>query len=1412
VGRVPCARESKLPRLRRPFECAVLLAAVLGLRGRVDAGEIRGRLLIGERPAPGVTVSALPYEAPDVEARRLARRGDAPKALASAITRGDGTFAVAVPDTAGVPVRLLAEGGGVVASWVGGTYDATESDDLGEHALARAETLAGKVVSGTGTPVAGASVTVWPLGASAAGDAEVVPAPRTVVTGPDGVFRSSEAAVDGNRLTVVARSFGAAALSSVRAGAMPRPITLGLGALVSGVVLRSDRRTPAAGALVRLETGGLETPWVEAGPDGRFQLTDLPARAGTVVAEGGDAGLGEAATGPLPAPPGRVLSIVLAAPPTLEGLAIDTGTRAPVPRVRITVEDGARTRTAHTGPDGRYRIRGLLPQRPYRLRADEPRHTPYVRARVLLTTAETLRVDVPLTLAATLAGRVVDEAGKPVAGALGRIMPAPPARMAARLGAWRAADRLVFRTGADGTFKATRLVAGDEQRLAIAHPDYQPKTTGGLSLAPGRTKTVEVVLRRGLTLAGRVRDEAGRPVADAEIELGSGRGFGARAARALGVSALAEARPKASSGSDGRFEVKGLSEGDYSLTVSKAGFADHRLDRVPIDAGRRDPLDITLSAGADIRGTVSRRDGRSAEGYRVRAVIAGSSEPGFGPFAGGDLLRGTGADGSFSIGGLRAGETYDLVVLGPDGTGTRREGVAAPSEDVDIVVPGPGRISGRVIDAQTLSPIPDFQVDFGPDRSSGRGGFGPGGRAGGAGRAVVRALRAFAGDASAGPQAIHSEDGAFALEDVPAGTWEVVAQAKGYQSARVGGVAVEEGGTREGVEVRLTPGNAIRGRVLDGAGGVPVLDASVTLQRAGGGGRALAQLMGDSDARTDGDGRFTIEGLAPGSYTVVAQHPDFADATAVVDVKEGPAAAELRMLPGGTVGGVVLSTTSTPLAGAAVSLSSGAGGGFGRGGFGGFAGGDSTVTDESGRFRFRHVTAGRYTVAASLRGQRTTPTDVILQVGESRENLVLSLASGTRIRGMVTGLSSALRAGVRVSASGPDGYGAATTTAADGSFELTGAPAGPVDLRAMAGDPTSMRSASTQVVVAEGEEEAQAQIVFESGFTLSGLVTRNGQPVEGASVSASLGGRGTFVSARTNASGAYRLEGLSEGTYTVSVSQGGAARTQSIAIEGDASLDLVIPFARLGGVVLDGATHQPLADVVVQATAPAATRGPRTASTDSNGRFSLEDLEATPYTLVARKSGYQLETREVTPVEGGGDDLVLELARGAGIAIEVRDASFGVPLRAVQARATSGAGGVVFAGIVTLDSDGRGEIPSLPPGSYGLAVYASGYAPATLVVTAPAPPVLLPLTVGGGIEIQAGPVTLGRGSARAQILTGGGQPYPFAFFAPEGRVTLTAPIRRLENLAPGAYVLQVEGAEPRPFEVRADALTTIALP
>lgn len=1388
---------------------------LLAFGATAGAGEIRGRILVAGVPAAGATLAAVPYEAPIDEARRLARRGEAPRPLTTATTRPDGSFVLSVAAVPALAFRLQAQGGGVAPSWLEGTFDSTESEDLGDHTLPRAQSLAGRVVNASGAAVAGAEVTVIAGALGAQTDPDVAPASRTVRTGADGTFRCDEAGAGANRLLVEAKGYGATSIANVGSGTMPRPIALGPGASLSGIVLRADRKTRAGGALVRFESGGVATRWVETGADGAFLLADLPPRTGRVIVDAGEAGMGGASAGGSRAP--AALTIVLAPPATLAGSVIDVGSRALVPRARITLEDGDRTLLARGGPDGRYAVRGLAPERPYRLKVDEPRYASFERGGILLVTGETKRLDVPLRRAASISGRVVDESGKPVANALGRLVSRGDNTFADRLRMARGGGRVVFRSAADGSFTATGLAPGEDQRLTVLHPDFEPRLVAGLSLTAGGSKAgLTVVLRRGLTATGIVRDDAGRPVPDAEVEMLPLRGFGGRGGgafagggppgrggRGAGNTGGAS-RPAATSRGDGRFEVKGLSEGDYELSVSKDGYADQSVVPVRVRADPVPSVEVTLAAGASIRGSVVRPDGSGAEGYGVRAVPSGSRR--VAPPGGANAVT-TAADGSFLIGGLRPGESYDVVTLARDRPVTRREGVDAPTDGIEIILPTPGRISGRVVDAQTLSPVADFQVAYGPDRSSGGGGFGPGGRGGG-GRGGFAGAPGGRGDR----QALHSDDGSFVLDEVPAGTWEVVAQAEGYQTARVGGITLEEGGTRSGVDVRLRRGASIQGQVLDANTGQPILDVAITLRRPGGAGAVT--LAGDADARTDGDGHFAVEGLGPGSYTVMARHPDYADGSALVEVKDAPVAADLRLTPGGSVGGTVLSEANAPLPGATVTLGAG-GGGFGRGGA--FAGAQTTMSDDGGRFRFTHVTAGRYAVSASVRSRQTLPVELVLQAGEARENLVLSLAAGARIHGLVTGLPSALRGNVNVTASGPDGFFTSSRAGADGSFELAGAPVGPINLRATASDTTgSTRSATSQVSVTDGQTDLEADIAFETGFTLSGTVTRAGQAVSGATVSAGLqGGGGRMASARTDESGAYRLEGLVQGSYTVTAgADGGRPQRQTATLSDDTTLDFVLPSARVTGVVVEAGSQQPLPDATVQAAPQDATGPPgRGASTDSNGRFSIDGLEPQTYVVSARKPGYQVESKNVTPADGGAEDVVLALVRGDGIGLEVRDAQFGVPVRAAQARAVDGQGAVAFAGGVMLDSDGRGEIPSLRPGSYVLTLYAAGYAPAVLAATSPSPRVFIAVSPGGTLEIHAGAKTLAAGTARGQILTADGQPYPFSPFSGDGHFTLSAPIRRLENLGAGSYLLQMDaGGSPQQFQIAVGSLVVVTLP
>jgi hypothetical protein len=276
------------------------------------------------------------------------------------------------------------------------------------------------------------------------------------------------------------------------------------------------------------------------------------------------------------------------------------------------------------------------------------------------------------------------------------------------------------------------------------------------------------------------------------------------------------------------------------------------------------------------------------------------------------------------------------------------------------------------------------------------------------------------------------------------------------------------------------------------------------------------------------------------------------------------------------------------------------------------------------------------------------------------------------------------------------------------------------------------------------------------------------------------------------------------------------SRTQELHISGDATLDIQVPVARLAGTVVDAASKQPLAEASVEADSgeaqPGGPRMVRGSATDSNGRFAIEDLEPKAYTLTARRAGFQFERRQTTAAEGGSDEIVIELQRGEGIGIQARDGIFGVPLRGLTARVLDASGSSVFMGNVSLDSEGRGEIPSVKPGQYTGMVDASGYAPVSFTVSVPAPLVAVAMTPGGNVDIHAGPAALAKGPVILQFLDGSGRPYWYSIFAQNGRLVVSTPTRLVENFAAGRYTLSYALGKPQTFTVAEGQTTVIELP
>ncbi|MBZ5637248.1 MAG: carboxypeptidase regulatory-like domain-containing protein [Acidobacteriia bacterium] len=1391
---------------------ALLIAAHLAPPA---AGELTGRVLLGDRPAAGVTASALPYEPPFEEARREARRLPPPRPLASTTTKTDGGFVLAVPAEAGkeklFTVRL--EGGGGVAECVAGVWDASETADLGDLVFGAAAKLGGKVVDAKGAPVADAEVVLVAPG-NPAGDLDLEPSPRLMRTDVAGAFRFDDASETGNVVMVEKPGFIAARRTGVKARASMPPIVLATGAPLAGVVRKPDRTSPAGGALVRID-GRTTTQWVEAGPDGSFTISDAPSGDVTAVADAGEAGYVEQGRIRLPLAPGTALTLVLEPPSALAGRTVEAKTLRPVPRARIELRGGGETRTARSGPDGTFLFRPL-PLHYWTLRADEPRYVRWTREGVTVHPGETKRLDVPLVLGASIAGRVTDESGRPIGDARGILSPSGPMTSKSFGRRVRGSETPTFRTRPDGTFKATRLTPGPSQILTVSHAECERATLGGINLAPGETKTgVAMVMKRGLVVTGIVKDGEGRPVSGASAKLvwtpgSSGPRRVLQSIASGGSGGMADDR-SATTGNEGTFAFLGVAPGEYYLVVEHAGYATQRVGGVKIEtAGSPKPVEVTLDPGAVISGRLVRRTGEGAEGLRVLMSTQGRARAAGGKFFFSPNDQVTGPDGAFFIDGLKTGKGYDLQIVGPSGPVAEKEGVTAPASGLTITVAGTGRITGTAMDASDGHPLEEFQVAYEPDR--GRGPFRgvARGAAGGPGQAWVRS----------------SLDGAFALEDVPAGTWSVVVTAPGYQPARAGGVTVEEGSTRSGIEVRAIKGATVKGHVADAQTGASVADASVSLSQAGASPGLGAMLDGTSaeDAWTDADGRFEIGGVAPGKQSIRVTHPDYTETTTTVQVAEDGASAEIRLASGSGIVGTVVTDAGPAVAGADVTLSE-TGGGLGP-----LAGlsltGRTSLTDGAGQFRFDHLGPGRYTATASLDLRASAPVTVVLQAGQAQEGLVLRLQTGITLQGTVSGLSDDVMKGASVTANGENSYYQSTAVGAGGTFELDNVPPGVVTLRGSATDTSgSTRVITKQVTAAADQPVLTVDLVFEPGYTLSGQVSRAGQPVASATVVAWLQGRGgRQVSAVSGPDGNYQLTGLQEGTYTVNaassaLSEARSSMRQTVAIASDQKLDIVFPTSSVAGQVVDATSKMPLAD----ATVAIAARDPSTqggtgrlpATTDSNGRFSFSSLDEGAYTLSTSRPDFELDRRDVTASEPAAGDLVIALKRGAGLGIGVRDGLSGVPLRGVMVRVL-GAGGsqVLGSTSISLDSDGQGEIPSLPPGGYSVLAAASGYALVRIDgVAVPSSAVMLTLTPGGDVEIHAGPDTVASGTPACTIATAAGQPALLSIRSSEGAFTMSAPTVELRNVPPGSYVLSVPAVPASvKFTVSEGTKTVVELP
>ena len=313
--------------------------------------------------------------------------------------------------------------------------------------------------------------------------------------------------------------------------------------------------------------------------------------------------------------------------------------------------------------------------------------------------------------------------------------------------------------------------------------------------------------------------------------------------------------------------------------------------------------------------------------------------------------------------------------------------------------------------------------------------------------------------------------GDFTLDDVPAGTYVVLAGEKGVGFASTSvTVTTDQTSTVAlslvAVATPTTGTGSLSGQVTDSSS-APVVGATVQIvQESAGAPSALLQTT------TDSNGDYSFATVPVGNILVVAFEQGVGHGQAQATITANTAVVQNVTIAtsapvvtsAGSVTGTVTDSSGSPVAGASVALIPTAQPGGGNTSPDS-AGGDVTgqqlqaTTDSSGDYTISNVPAGTYSILAGFKGDGIGQADDVVVTANqaTTENLQLELPTApTQVTGTITGTVTApdgttLVSGAQVAlipadlaspGALPPGTNLTTTTNSNGAFTLSDVPAG----------------------------------------------------------------------------------------------------------------------------------------------------------------------------------------------------------------------------------------------------------------------------------------------------------------------------------------------------------------------------------
>ncbi len=665
-------------------------------------------------------------------------------------------------------------------------------------------------------------------------------------------------------------------------GRNEKNVSLAKGGVVRGVVQEKDGGAPIPGARVQLGTmlaifgGSRETT---SGADGRFEITSVPK--GTAVLMVDKEGWFQ--------PGVNAQSVMMVMGSRMQGgggSAKDSGKGAtivisdPGQVVERTVElaHGSSLAGTVTSPDGQ----------------------PVAGAQVSL---------------------VLEDSGNGMMGMVAGLFPTPEPRL----------------TDSQGLYQIPGPPPGQKARVVARAAGWLDGRSDAVSCSPGDAKTgVDVKLRQGATLRGRVHDEQGKSIDGAVVRWvavgGDGSNGGVVDAQDWSIQWRLRSAPPTLTDSDGRFRIPNVETGKLVVEATDARHLPWIARDVQTEEGKPTDVDATLKLGATLDGRVLGVDGGPRSGASVSWSKKSAEGEAYDPLQDNSGSTLTDSGGAFHLEGLAPG-AYELTARAEGAAPSDPQTASAGGQVVTLQLAQAFTVTGFVktkdgaavaeADVQLVKRTITPKDGGGTDEST---------------REVESAQTGAAGD--------------FELKNVPAGTYELHVGSSGWRPGTrpnfVATTVKDVPAGKQGLVVEVEPGLTIAGTIF-GEDGQPAGDGYVWANRVdptpGGNDWVNAQI----DA-----GKFELVGLTAGKYHV---NVNAGGRRKTIVVEAGTSDARIEFAGGGSVR-VHVTSDSGAASGAWVSASNESGGG-------------QAMTDANGDCEIKSLAEGSYSVQASLRSGET---------------------------------------------------------------------------------------------------------------------------------------------------------------------------------------------------------------------------------------------------------------------------------------------------------------------------------------------------------------------------------------------------------------------------------------------------------